>query len=105
MRKNAPVARISILTYDYVEDIVERRTPHREAHLAHVAMWSAQRGLTLGGATGDPPTGALFVFEADAAEVEAFVAADPYGEAGLVAGSRIEAWNVVAHRPFDEPLG
>lgn len=96
------MAGLTILTYDYVEDVLERRKPHREAHLAHVARWSAERGLAIAGATGNPPTGALFVFEADPAEVEEFVAADPYREAGLVAASRIESWNVVAHRPFDE---
>lgn len=95
---------LSILTYRYVGDVLERRKPHREAHLAHVARWSTERGLVLGGATGDPPTGALFVFEADRPEVEGFVAADPYGEAGLIADSTIEPWNLVAARGFDEPL-
>jgi uncharacterized protein YciI len=99
------VAGLTILTYDYVDDIVERRKPHREAHLAHVARWSAERGLVLAGATGDPPTGALFVFEADRAEVEEFAAADPYRDAGLIARTSLEPWNVVTHRDFDEPLG
>lgn len=99
------MAALTVLTYRYVDDVLERRGPHREAHLAHVARWSAQRGLAIAGATGDPPTGALFVFEGSAPEVEEFVAADPYAEAGLIADSRIEPWNVVAHRPFDEPVG
>lgn len=98
------MAALTILTYEYVADILERRKPHRGRHLEHVKRWSDERGLAIAGATGDPPSGALFVFEGDRAEVEAFVAADPYGEAGLIAGSRIEPWNVVAHRPFDEPL-
>jgi len=98
------VAGLSILTYRYVDDIVERRKPHREAHLAHVTRWSAERGLVIAGATGDPPTGALFVFEADPAEVEEFAAADPYHDAGLVAASAIEPWRVVTHRPFDLPV-
>ncbi len=96
---------LNVLTYSYVDDILERRKPHREAHLEHVRRWSDERGLVIAGATGDPPSGALFVFEGDRAEVEAFVAADPYGEAGLVTESRIEPWTVVANRPFDEPVG
>jgi uncharacterized protein YciI len=88
---------LTVLTYTYVEDILERRKPHRAAHLEHVRRW-----LAIAGATGDPPSGGLFVFEGDAAEVEAFVAADPYGGAGLIAEARIEPWTVVAHRPFDE---
>ena len=100
------MAALTILTYEYVEDIIERRAPHRAAHLAHIERWSAERGLVLAGATGDPPSGALFVFEADRAEVEAFAAADPYAAAGLITTSRIEPWTVVAARPFDQdPLG
>ena len=30
-----------ILFYDYVPDIVERRAPHREAHLARIGEWTA----------------------------------------------------------------
>jgi uncharacterized protein YciI len=99
------VAGLTILTYDYVDDVVELRKPHREAHLAHISRWSAERGLVIAGATGDPPSGGLFVFEADRAEVEEFAAADPYGEAGLIVAASIEPWNVVTHRAFDEPLG
>ena len=105
LEENADVAALMILSYEYVTDIVERRKPHREAHLAHVARWSAERGLAIAGATGDPPTGALFVFEADRPEVEEFAASDPYREAGLIAETAIEPWTVVTHRPFDEPLG
>lgn len=95
---------LNILSYEYVDGILGRRKPHRQAHLAHVARWSAERGLAIGGATGDPPSGALFVFEGDRAEVEEFVAGDPYVEAGLVLSSRIEPWSVLVHRPFDEPV-
>lgn len=96
------MAALTILTYEYVADVLERRKPHRGAHLEHIRRWSAERGLVIAGATGDPPTGALFVFEGERAEAEAFAAADPYGEAGLVAASRIEPWTVVAARAFDE---
>jgi uncharacterized protein len=82
-----------ILFYEYVEDILERRGPHREEHLQRVR---AQPGLLMAGALGDPPHGAAFVFRAAVpAEIEAFVAADPYVEAGLVRAWRIEPWAVV----------
>ncbi len=51
-----------LLFYDYVADILERRAPHREAHLARIGEWIADGGLLAAGAVGDPPTGALFVF-------------------------------------------
>ncbi len=85
------------LTYEYVPDILERRAPHREAHLAHVAAWHDRGELVIAGALGDPPRGAFFAFDVeDAARLAEFVTGDPYVEAGLVTGRRIEPWTVVA---------
>jgi uncharacterized protein len=94
-----------LLIYEYVDGMLERRQPHREAHLAHVERWCSDGPLAMAGATGDPPTGALFVFETtDVAEVEAFTAADPYREAELITESRIEPWKLVAHRELSDPM-
>ncbi len=85
-----------LLLYEYVPDIVERREPHREGHLAHARSWKEDGRLSLGGALGDPPHGAAFVFRLDErAAVEEFVEADPYVAAGLVSEWRIEPWKVV----------
>ncbi len=90
----------TVLIYDYVPDVLERRGPHREAHLAHIGDWVGGGRLAMAGAIGDPPSGALFVFEStDRADVERFAADDPYAAAGLVSGSRIEPWILVAQRP------
>jgi uncharacterized protein YciI len=89
--------RLLLLTYEYVPDVLERRPPHRESHLAHVAAAHERGELAIAGAVGDPPRGALFAFDTeDPATIEAFAAADPYVEAGLVAERRIEPWTVVA---------
>jgi uncharacterized protein YciI len=91
---------VAILTYDYVDDILARRDPYRERHLALIDRFVAESGLVAAGATGDGPTGALFVFEAEsdpAAAAAAFVAADPYVEAGLVTDSRVEPWTIVVN--------
>jgi uncharacterized protein len=90
----------AILTYDYVEDIVERRVPYRDAHLDLLRRFAADGDLAIAGATGDPPSGALFVFDGDdaAAEAAAFMAEDPYVEAGLVVSAGVEPWTVVASR-------
>jgi uncharacterized protein YciI len=66
-----------------------------------VRRWSEERSLVIAGATGDPPTGALFVFEGEPPEVEEFAASDPYRDAGLIANAAIEPWTVVAQRDFD----
>jgi uncharacterized protein len=86
-----------ILLYDYVADVLERRAPHREAHLARIAEWIERGALLAAGALGDPPTGAQFVFgDVAEAEVERFAAGDPYVAAGIVTGHRILPWTVVA---------
>jgi uncharacterized protein len=79
-----------ILFYDYVENIAERRAPHREAHLARINEWRDQGKILLAGAIGSPPHGAAIVFDVDdPAEVERFAAADPYVLAELVTERRI----------------
>jgi uncharacterized protein YciI len=91
--------RLLALRYSYVDDVLERRGPHRQAHLDQVGAWCDEGRLVIAGALGDPPHGALFGFDCDVAAVEEFVAADPYVEAGLVTERTIEPWTVVAHRP------
>jgi hypothetical protein len=89
--------RLHLLHYDYVENILDKRAPHRDAHLAHIAEWKDRGLLTLAGAVGDPPSGALFVFSAHAEvhDIETFAGDDPYVHAGLVTARRVEPWMVV----------
>lgn len=86
-----------VLFYDYVEDILERRAPHRERHLERLREWKADGRIVMGGALGDPPTGALIVFDVeDPAEVEAFADDDPYVLEGLVTQRRVVPWTLVS---------
>lgn len=77
-------------------DHLEVRTSNREAHLAHLR---ADPRVVQAGPFVDAAgrmSGSLIVFDTgDRSHVEAFVAADPYGRAGLFAEVRIEAWNRV----------
>jgi len=92
---SAPVPDVHhVLFYDYVDDILERRDPYREAHLEHAAAARDAGALRFLGALGDPVHGALGVFRAEPAEIEAFVEADPYVAAGLVISWRVERWAV-----------
>lgn len=85
-----------VLSYDYVPDVLERRTPFRADHLALAREHHEAGKLLLAGAFDPPTDGALFVFRVEsAAEVEAFVARDPYVANGVVTGHRIRPWNVV----------
>lgn len=84
-----------ILFYEYVEDVLVRRGPFREAHLERIRAARDRGEVTLAGALGDPPHGAAIVFEAPRERIEIFVREDPYVRAGLVADWRIETWNLV----------
>ena len=83
-----------LLFYDYVENMLERRTPFREAHLELVRKYHGEGTLLAAGALMEPTDGAVFVFtEREAAE--RFAGEDPYGKAGLVPAWRVRDWNVV----------
>ncbi len=84
------------LTYDVVDDYLERRGAFRDEHLA-LARAAHERGdLLLAGAFADPADSALLVWSADdLSVVEEFVASDPYVTNGLVASWRIREWTVV----------
>lgn len=85
-----------LLFYDYVPGMLERRTPHREAHLAHARAAVARGEVLLGGALAEPLDGAVLVFVADGpATVERFAKEDPYVRAGLVTAWRVRRWTVV----------
>jgi uncharacterized protein len=86
-----------ILFYDYVDEMLERRAPHREAHLERIRSEKDAGRVVMAGALGDPPHGAAIVFAdgVDPSEVEAFAVEDPYVTAGLVTARRVERWNVV----------
>jgi uncharacterized protein len=85
------------LFYDYVPDVVERRAPFRPAHLELYRAWRVSGRLVMGGAVGDPPHGALIVFDVpDDSVVEEFVAADPYVANGIATSWRVEPWAVVS---------
>jgi uncharacterized protein YciI len=85
-----------LLLYSYVDDIVDRRGPHRASHLERIRAEKDAGRLIMAGAVGDPPNGGAFVFQGVTREdVDRFAAGDPYVEAGLVTERRIEPWNLV----------
>lgn len=85
-----------ILFYDYVPDIVERRGPHRAAHLGY-ARQAVERGeLVLGGALANPLDGAVLLFNVESpAAVETYAKSDPYVVNGLVSSWRVREWTTV----------
>jgi len=88
-----PAQRCTLLTYDYVPDMQERRAPFREEHLALIGEWKDEGRILLAGAMGDPPR-ALLVFAGEE-DAPAFMATDPYAQNGLVTQHRTEPLVVV----------
>jgi uncharacterized protein YciI len=84
------------LFYDYVENALEARKPHREAHLALIEEYAADGRITTAGALGDPPHGGLFLFPGEDPTVpERFASEDPYVANGVVTDWRVEPLAVV----------
>ena len=85
-----------VLSYELVNDYVNRRTPYREQHL-RLAKEAHQRGeLILGGAFSEPADRALLVFRvAQRSIVEEFAKNDPYVINGLVLKWEVRPWTVV----------
>jgi uncharacterized protein len=87
---------IYTLTYDVVDDFVNRRQPFRQEHLEMVRAAHARGDIVLAGALGDPPDGALLIFRGDSpSAVEEFARQDPYVTRGLVTRWQVRPWNVV----------
>jgi uncharacterized protein len=85
-----------MLLYTYVVDMAERRGPYREAHLKRIHDEQEAGRITMAGALGTPATGGAIVWRGVSPdEIARFAADDPYVEAGLVTGQRIERWNLV----------
>ena len=90
-----------LLRYDYIQDVLEKRIPHREGHLDLAKQMIAEGTCLSGGPTGErnmeAPTGALLIFtDYDAAKI--FVDKDPYVQNGIVTSHSIEEWNVVVQK-------
>jgi uncharacterized protein YciI len=85
-----------LLLYQYVENMTERRTPHRQAHLAHLLAEREAGHLLVAGAYGEPVQGGAIGFRGVTREhVENWVAGDPYKLADLVVSYEIHRWNLV----------
>lgn len=94
-----------LLTYDLVDDYLDRRAQYRDAHLA-LAWQAADRGeLVLAGALESPVDTAALLFEGESPAVaEAFAKADPYVANGLVKAWRVRPWKTVVGKLASSPV-
>jgi hypothetical protein len=78
-----------------VENVVERRAPYREAHLAYLRGLKAEGRVVLGGAFADPVDTALIIYRgASKADVEKMIENDPYMKNGIWPKVSIREWSV-----------
>lgn len=92
------------LIYDVVDGFIDKRTPHRSAHLGKINDAHARGDIVMAGAIGTPPEGALIVFTGDSPEAaERFARADPYVTEGLVTRWRVLPWAVVVGGSTSSP--
>jgi uncharacterized protein YciI len=81
-----------ILTGTYCDNVLERRAPYREAHLAGLKQQKADGVLITIGPTQDL-TQVFGIYEApDQATVERLVEADPYWQHGIWTGYTVQEW-------------
>lgn len=85
-----------VLTYELVDDYLERRQAFRDEHLG-LARTAHERGeLVLAGALAEPADHALLVWATDDPSVpQRFAEQDPYVANGLVTRWTVQPWNVV----------
>ena len=94
-----------LLFYDVVDDYVNRRAPHRAAHIALAREALARGELVLAGALADPSDGAVLVFRGSSPAVaESFAKNDPYVKNGLVVRWRVREWATVIGVGAEVPL-
>jgi uncharacterized protein len=85
-----------LLTYDVVEQYIEKRKPHRPDHFVHAQRAYDAGELMLAGALDEPVDAALFVFRGDhPGAAERFAENDPYVKNGLVKDWRVRKWTTV----------
>ena len=84
----------SLLLYTYCENVLEKRQPHRMAHLEHATAASDRGELLLGGALADPVDGGVILF-VDSPSAHAFAESDPYVKEGIVTDYTVREWSCV----------
>mmetsp|Transcript_18669 Transcript_18669/g.31371 ORF Transcript_18669/g.31371 Transcript_18669/m.31371 type:complete len:142 (-) Transcript_18669:228-653(-) len=84
-----------LLEYTYVPEILEKRGPYREEHLAMAKEQIKAGNMQYGGPL-NPPTGAVFLWTCDdPALIDEYAKKDPYVKAGLVPSYKITEWSIL----------
>lgn len=83
------MAQISVVLYEYGDGTTETRDELRPAHREFLA---SRDGLVLSGPTA--AGGAVIVYEAEPAELEAWLDGDPFWTAGAISKRVVTEWTI-----------
>jgi uncharacterized protein YciI len=86
-----------LLEYEYVENMGEKRTPHRQRHLDYTKPYVDNKNLVAGGALVPAIDKGFLIFRGfnDIHDVEKFARHDPYVQSGLVKKWKVSEWAIV----------
>eukprot|EP00045_Choanoeca_perplexa_P022375 m.9290 g.9290 ORF g.9290 m.9290 type:complete len:130 (-) comp9405_c0_seq1:128-517(-) len=96
--------KLGLLQYNYVDNMLEKRQPHRAAHLAYASSKNSQGDIIMGGALNEPVDKGIIVCTS-VTTAEAFAANDPYVLNGLVSSYEVREYNVVVGSYYDTQQG
>lgn len=85
-----------LATARFCRDAAVRRTPHRQAHLAHVRSLVADGTAVIAGAVADLSASVLVLRAEDEQAARAVMEQDPYWEHGIWTSIDVVAYLVVA---------
>lgn len=84
-----------LLQYHYVDDMMNKRTPHRSDHLNFADKYVKSGKLIAGGAVVPAVEEGFLLFKCeDKMEVEQFAKDDPYMKANLIKHYEVKEWAV-----------
>ncbi len=94
--------KLLLLRYNYVDNMLEKRAPYRQGHIAHILEYTSANKIHCAGAVGNPPTEGLFIFNenVNSLEIEDFVAKDPYKKNNLITQYSISDYTIVSGTNF-----
>ncbi len=93
-----------ILSYDYVDGYLEKRSPFRGEHIDLASKALAKGELILAGDLADPADGAVLIFSGShPGAAEEFAKNDNYVKNGLIKNWRVRKWTTVVGEGSSPP--
>ena len=86
--------KLFVLTYEYVDNVAEKRAPLRASHLNY-AKEMVSKGILVAGGAFNPLTHGMLIVNGTRDDAEKLAKGDPYVVGKIVKGYDIKEWTVV----------